>query len=62
MLGAEECERARVRRDRRYDGHLLAGVRTTRIYRRLVCPVPSSSARCRRRRSMAEHRSVLRHN
>jgi AraC family transcriptional regulator of adaptative response / DNA-3-methyladenine glycosylase II len=50
MLDAEECERARVRRDRRYDGRFFSGVRTTRIYCRPVCPVPSSSARCRRRR------------
>ena len=32
MLDAEECERARVRRDRRYDGRFFSGVRTTRIY------------------------------
>lgn len=34
-----ECERARVRRDRRYDGRFFSGVRTTRIYCRPVCPV-----------------------
>src|SRR5258706_140759 len=39
MLDAEECERARVRRDRRYDGRLFSGVRTTGIYCRPVCPV-----------------------
>ena len=39
MLDSEECERARVRRDRRYDGRFFSGVRTTRIYCRPVCPV-----------------------
>jgi hypothetical protein len=31
-LEHDECERARVRRDRRYDGRFFSGVRTTRIY------------------------------
>ncbi|WP_421998271.1 Ada metal-binding domain-containing protein [Reyranella sp.] len=39
MPEAAECERARVRRDRRYDGRFFSGVRTTRIYCRPVCPV-----------------------
>src|ERR1700737_3646324 len=39
MLDHDECERARVRRDRRYDGRFFTGVRTTRIYCRPVCPV-----------------------
>lgn len=39
MLDFEECERARVARDRRYDGRFFTGVRTTRIYCRPVCPV-----------------------
>ena len=39
MLDPEECERARVRRDRRYDGRFFSGVRTTRVYCRPVCPV-----------------------
>ena len=39
MLNPEECERARVSRDRRYDGRFFTGVRTTRIYCRPVCPV-----------------------
>lgn len=39
MLDRDECERARVRRDRRYDGLFFSGVRTTRIYCRPVCPV-----------------------
>ncbi|MFZ5781282.1 MAG: Ada metal-binding domain-containing protein [Pseudomonadota bacterium] len=38
-LDPAECERARVRRDRRYDGRFFSGVRTTRIYCRPVCPV-----------------------
>ena len=39
MLDTAECERARVRRDRRYDGRFFTGVRTTRVYCRPVCPV-----------------------
>jgi AraC family transcriptional regulator, regulatory protein of adaptative response / methylated-DNA-[protein]-cysteine methyltransferase len=39
MLDSEECERARVSRDRRYDGRFFTGVRTTKIYCRPVCPV-----------------------
>src|ERR1700682_2215621 len=39
MLHHDECERARVRRDRRYDGRFFSGVRTTHIYCRPVCPV-----------------------
>jgi AraC family transcriptional regulator of adaptative response/methylated-DNA-[protein]-cysteine methyltransferase len=38
-LDPVECERARVKRDRRYDGRFFTGVRTTRIYCRPVCPV-----------------------
>jgi AraC family transcriptional regulator of adaptative response / DNA-3-methyladenine glycosylase II len=38
-LDRDECERARVSRDRRYDGRFFSGVRTTRIYCRSVCPV-----------------------
>jgi AraC family transcriptional regulator of adaptative response / DNA-3-methyladenine glycosylase II len=38
-LDRVECERARVGRDRRYDGRFFSGVRTTRIYCRPVCPV-----------------------
>src|SRR6266516_4837457 len=45
MLDAEECERARISRDRRYDGRFYTGVRTTKIYCRPVCPVrPARSA------------------
>src|ERR1700682_4269623 len=39
MLDHDECERARVRRDRGYDGRFFSGVRTTRIYCRRVGPV-----------------------
>lgn len=45
MLDSEECERARVRRDRRYDGRFFSGVRTTRIYCRPVCPVRPAQGR-----------------
>ncbi len=38
------CERARVNRDRRYDGRFFSGVRTTRIYCRPVCPVRPAKA------------------
>jgi len=37
MLDPEECERASVRRDRRYDGRFFAGC--LRVYCRPVCPV-----------------------
>jgi AraC family transcriptional regulator, regulatory protein of adaptative response / methylated-DNA-[protein]-cysteine methyltransferase len=45
MLDHDECERARVRRDRRYDGRFFSGVKTTRIYCRPVCPVRPAQAR-----------------
>jgi AraC family transcriptional regulator of adaptative response / DNA-3-methyladenine glycosylase II len=45
MLDRDECERARVRRDRRYDGRFFSGVRTTRIYCRPVCPVRPAQGR-----------------
>ena len=38
-LSHEECERARLARDRAYDGRFFIGVRTTRVYCRPVCPV-----------------------
>jgi AraC family transcriptional regulator of adaptative response/methylated-DNA-[protein]-cysteine methyltransferase len=44
MLDVEECERARVSRDRRYDGRFFSGVRTTKIYCRSVCPVRPAQA------------------
>ena len=39
MLNFAECDRARVARDRSYDGRFFTGVRTTKIYCRPVCPV-----------------------
>lgn len=45
MLDHDECERARVRRDRRYDGRFFSGVKTTRIYCRPVCPVRPAHAK-----------------
>ncbi|MDH2381111.1 Ada metal-binding domain-containing protein [Bradyrhizobium sp. CER78] len=44
MLDADECERARVGRDHRYDGRFFSGVRTTKIYCRPVCPVRPAKA------------------
>lgn len=44
MLDAKECERARIARDRRYDGLFFTGVRTTGIYCRPVCPVRPAKA------------------
>lgn len=45
LLDFDECDRARVSRDRGYDGRFFTGVRTTRIYCRPVCPVrPARSA------------------
>ncbi|MCA3287824.1 MAG: methylphosphotriester-DNA--protein-cysteine methyltransferase family protein [Roseomonas sp.] len=44
MLDAEECERARVGRNRLYDGRFFSGVRTTKIYCRPVCPVRPAKA------------------
>jgi AraC family transcriptional regulator, regulatory protein of adaptative response / methylated-DNA-[protein]-cysteine methyltransferase len=45
MLDPQECERARVNRDRRYDGRFYTGVRTTKVYCRPVCPVRPAQAR-----------------
>src|SRR5258708_14074986 len=39
VLDVEICERARVSRDRRYDGVFFTAVRTTGIYCRPICPV-----------------------
>ncbi|HTE79124.1 MAG TPA: Ada metal-binding domain-containing protein [Reyranella sp.] len=44
-LDPRQCERARVRRDRRYDGCFFSGVRTTGIYCRPVCPVRPAQGR-----------------
>ena len=44
-LDWEICDRARLARDRAFDGLFFTGVRTTRIYCRPVCPVrPARSA------------------
>jgi hypothetical protein len=44
-LDWEICDRARLARDRAFDGLFFTGVRTTRIYCRLVCSVwPARSA------------------
>lgn len=45
VLDHEECDRARLRRDRRYDGRFFTGVRTTKIYCRPVCPVRPAQSR-----------------
>jgi AraC family transcriptional regulator, regulatory protein of adaptative response / methylated-DNA-[protein]-cysteine methyltransferase len=45
MLDQRECERARITRDRRYDGRFFTAVRTTGIYCRPVCPVRPAQAR-----------------
>src|SRR6185295_2821207 len=39
------CDRARVTRDRRFDGRFFTGVRTTRIYCRPICPVKPAQSR-----------------
>ena len=39
------CDRARVARDRRFDGRFFTGVRTTRVYCRPVCPVKPAKSR-----------------
>jgi AraC family transcriptional regulator, regulatory protein of adaptative response / methylated-DNA-[protein]-cysteine methyltransferase len=44
MLDVEECERARISRDRLYDGRFFVGVKTTGIYCRPVCPVRPAKA------------------
>ena len=44
-LDPRQCERARVRRDRRYDGCFFSGVRTTGVYCRPVCPVRPAQGR-----------------
>jgi methylphosphotriester-DNA--protein-cysteine methyltransferase len=37
-VSEEECRRARLTRDPRYDGRFFIGVRTTGVYCRSVCP------------------------
>lgn len=45
MLDFTECDRARIGRDRTYDGRFFTGVRTTGIYCRPVCPVKPAQTR-----------------
>lgn len=45
MLDAAECDRARLSRDRAYDGRFFSGVRTTGVYCRPVCPVRPARSR-----------------
>jgi AraC family transcriptional regulator of adaptative response / DNA-3-methyladenine glycosylase II len=45
MLDFTECDRARIGRDRTYDGRFFTGVRTTGIYCRPVCPVKPARTR-----------------
>ncbi len=44
VLDAASCERARVARDRRFDGAFFTAVRTTGVYCRPVCPVRPAKA------------------
>src|SRR5258705_2511886 len=39
------CDRARLARDRRFDGWFFTGVMTTRIYCRPICPVKPAKSR-----------------
>src|SRR5262245_23801916 len=45
VLDWRTCDRARVARDRRFDGRFFTGVLTTRIYCRPVCPVKPAQSR-----------------
>ena len=44
-LDPEICDRARLARDRTFDGAFFTGVRTTRVYCRPVCPVRPARSR-----------------
>jgi AraC family transcriptional regulator, regulatory protein of adaptative response / DNA-3-methyladenine glycosylase II len=41
MLDWQICSRARLSRDPRFDGKFFIGVRSTKIYCRSICPVPT---------------------
>src|SRR5258708_8129250 len=41
MLDWQVCSRARLSRDFRFDGKFFIGVRSTKIYCRPICPVPT---------------------
>ncbi len=45
MLDFAECDRARMARDRAYDGRFFTGVRTTGVYCRPICPVRPAQGR-----------------
>ena len=44
-LDAKACDRARIARDRRFDGAFYTGVLTTRIYCRPTCPVKPAKSK-----------------
>src|SRR5262245_33230554 len=44
-LDLRACDRARLARDRRFDGRFFTGVLTTRVYCRPVCPVKPAKSR-----------------
>src|SRR5882672_9596973 len=44
-LDRTRCDRARLARDRRFDGRFFTGVLTTRIYCRPTCPVKPAKSR-----------------
>ena len=44
-LDRRRCDRARMARDRRFDGWFFTGVLTTRIYCRPTCPVKPAKSR-----------------
>jgi AraC family transcriptional regulator of adaptative response/methylated-DNA-[protein]-cysteine methyltransferase len=45
VLDSRACDRARLARDRRFDGRFFTGVLTTRIYCRPTCPVKPAKSR-----------------
>jgi AraC family transcriptional regulator, regulatory protein of adaptative response / methylated-DNA-[protein]-cysteine methyltransferase len=45
VLDSRTCDRARLARDRRFDGRFFTGVLTTRIYCRPTCPVKPAKSR-----------------
>jgi AraC family transcriptional regulator of adaptative response / DNA-3-methyladenine glycosylase II len=45
VLDSRTCDRARLARDRRFDGRFFTGVMTTRIYCRPTCPVKPAKSR-----------------
>jgi len=45
VLDPKMCDRARIARDRRFDGLFFTGVLTTRIYCRPTCPVKPAKSR-----------------